>query len=78
MACEPSWPLLGGQDIGIFIATGGFTSEAQREVRSQESRRISLIDLHHILDPWVEHYSKVEEEDRQRLPLRLCNSSLLE
>jgi hypothetical protein len=21
-------------------------------------------------DPWVEHYAKVEEDDRQRLPLK--------
>jgi restriction system protein len=62
--------LLGGQDVGIFIATGGFTSEAQREVRSQENRRISLIDLQHFFDLWVEHYSKVQDEDRQRLPLK--------
>ena len=62
--------LLGGQDVGIFIATGGFTSEAQREVRSQENRRISLIDLQHFFDLWVEHYSRVQEEDRQLLPLK--------
>jgi len=62
--------LLGGQDVGIFISTGGFTSEAQREVRGQENRRISLIDLQRFFDLWVEHYSKVQEEDRQRLPLK--------
>jgi restriction system protein len=62
--------LLGAQDVGIFIATGGFTSEAQREVRSQENRRISLIDLQRFFDLWVEHYSKVQEDDQQRLPLK--------
>jgi restriction system protein len=62
--------LLGGQDVGIFISTGGFTSEAQREVRSQENRRISLIDLQRFFDLWVEHYSKVQEEGQQRLPLK--------
>jgi len=62
--------LLGGQDVGIFMSTGGFTSEAQREVRGQENRRISLIDLQRFFDLWVEHYSKVQEEDRQRLPLK--------
>jgi restriction system protein len=62
--------LLGNQDVGIFIATGGFTREAQREVRSQENRRISLIDLQRFFDLWIEHYTAVqEEEDRQRLPL---------
>ena len=62
--------VLGGQDVGIFIATGGFTTEAQREVRSQENRRVSLIDLQRFFDLWVEHYSKVQEDDQQRLPLK--------
>jgi restriction system protein len=61
--------LLGNQDVGIFMATGGFTSEAQREVRGQENRRISLIDLQRFFDLWIEHYTAVQEEDRQRLPL---------
>jgi Restriction endonuclease len=61
--------LLGSQDVGIFIATGGFTSEAQREVRGQENGRISLIDLQRFFDLWIEHYTAVQEEDRQRLPL---------
>jgi len=61
--------LLGSQDVGIFIATGGFTADAQREVRSQENRRISLIDLQRFFDLWIEHYTAVQEEDRQRLSL---------
>jgi restriction system protein len=37
--------LLGQQDVGIFVCTGGFTSDAEREARGQEIRRLSLIDL---------------------------------
>jgi restriction system protein len=62
--------LLGGQDVGIFIAAGGFTGDAQREARSQENRRISLIDLQRFFDLWVEYYAEIEEDDRQRLPLK--------
>ena len=29
--------LLGDQDVGIFISTGGFTSEAERETRGRRS-----------------------------------------
>jgi restriction system protein len=62
--------LLGGQDVGIFISTGGFTSDAEREVRGQENRRISLIGLERLFDLWVEHYDAVPEEGRQLLPLK--------
>ena len=34
--------LLGPNDVGLFVNTGGFTSEAEREARSQESRRLTL------------------------------------
>jgi restriction system protein len=62
--------LLGGQDVGIFISAGGFTSEAEREVRSEKTRRISLIDLERLFDLWVEHYDAIPEEGRQLFPLK--------
>jgi restriction system protein len=62
--------VLGSQDVGIFISTGGFTSDAEREVRGQENRRISLIGLERLFDLWVEHYESVPEEGRQLLPLK--------
>src|SRR5437588_6637894 len=31
--------VLGDQDVGIFISAGGFTSEAEREARSQDAAR---------------------------------------
>jgi hypothetical protein len=34
--------LPGSQDVGIFISVDGLTSDAEWEVRSQESRRLSL------------------------------------
>ena len=62
--------VLGPSDIGLFVCTGGFTADAQREARTQETRRITLIDLQQLVELWVEHYAKLEEEERQRLPLR--------
>jgi restriction system protein len=62
--------LLGTQDVGLFVSTGGFTSEAEREARSQESRRLTLIDLSRLLDLWIEHYQEISEPERARLPLR--------
>lgn len=62
--------VLSNNDVGIFVANGGFTSEAIREARQQETRRITLIDLERLFDLWVEHYSAMPESNTQRLPLR--------
>jgi restriction system protein len=62
--------LLGSQDVGIYISTGGFTPDAEREARGQENRRISLIGLERLFDLWVEHYEGIPEEGRQLLPLK--------
>jgi restriction system protein len=62
--------VLGDQDVGIFVSTGGFTSEAQREARTQERRRLTLIDARALFELWVEHVDAMPEEDRRLLPLR--------
>lgn len=62
--------VLGAQDVGIFVAAGGFTPDAEAEARSQEARRITLIDLERLFELWVEHYDRLLEEDRHLLPLR--------
>ena len=62
--------LLGSNDVGLFVNTGGFTSEAEREARSQESRRLTLIDTRKLLELWIEHYDAVPEEERSLLRLR--------
>ncbi len=62
--------VLGTQDVGLYISTGGFTSEAAREARGQENRRLTLIDLDRLFALWVEHYDNVPEVERNLLPLR--------
>ena len=62
--------ILGGSDVGIYISTGGFTPEARREARNQESRRVTLVDLDRFVELWIEHYHKVDEAKRGLLPLK--------
>jgi restriction system protein len=62
--------VLGDEDVGLFVATGGFTKDAWEEARTQEKRRVKLIDLERLFDLWIEHYDKLSDEARQRLPLR--------
>lgn len=60
----------GERDVGIFVSIGGFTTDAENEVRSQSVRRVTLLDLEKLFDLWVTHYTRVDEERRQLLPLR--------
>ncbi|MBI3637696.1 MAG: Mrr restriction system protein [Candidatus Rokubacteria bacterium] len=62
--------LLGEHDVGIFVASGGFTSNAAAEARAEKSRRLTLIDLEKLFDLWVEHFDRLSEEDKRLLPLK--------
>jgi restriction system protein len=62
--------VLSDQDVGIFVSTGGFTSEAASEARTQERRKVTLVDLEKLFDLWVLHYEKVAESDKLLLPLK--------
>jgi restriction system protein len=62
--------LLSEGDVGLFMATGGFTKEAEDEARRQEKRKIMLLDLKRLFDLWVEHYTRIPETQRRLLPLR--------
>jgi restriction system protein len=62
--------LLGEDDVGLFVATGGFTKDAEEEARTQEKRKVTLVDLERLFDLWVEHYNRLDDAARRRLPLR--------
>lgn len=62
--------LLGDDDVGLFVSAGGFTKDAHDEARTQEKRRVTLLDLQRLVDLWVEHYEKLDEEGKRRLPLQ--------
>jgi restriction system protein len=62
--------VLGDEDVGIFVGTGGFTPDAETEARSQERRRLMLLDSKRLLDLWIEHYREIPDDERRLLPLR--------
>ena len=62
--------VLSDKDVGIFVASGGFTRDAESEARTQENRRITLIDLERLVELWIEHYRQIPDAQRQLLPLR--------
>jgi restriction system protein len=61
---------LGAEDAGIFISSGGFTSNVREEAQAQSSSRITLIDLEAFFDLWVEYYDRLTPAGRQRFPLK--------
>ncbi|CAH0239201.1 Mrr restriction system protein [Stenotrophomonas lactitubi] len=62
--------LLGDDDVGLFVCTGGFTKDAETEARAREKRRVTLIGLDKLFDLWDEHYDSLTDQARRRLPLR--------
>jgi len=56
-------------DVGLFVATGGFTKEAENESRNS-IRHIELIDLKRFVELWQDHYDEMNEEDKSLMPLR--------
>lgn len=62
--------LLSEQDVGIFVASGGFTKDAEQEARRQEKRRLTLIDLKILVDLWIQFYEKVDPTEKRLLPLQ--------
>ncbi len=62
--------LLGDDDVGIFVTTGEFTRDAVDEARTQEKRKVTLIDLERLVDLWIQHYGNLTDTARSRLPLK--------
>lgn len=57
------------REIGLFVSTAGFTSEATREARNG-SAHIELMDLEKFLDSWLNYYERLSEDDKSHLRLR--------
>jgi restriction system protein len=62
--------LLGEDDVGLFVTTGGFTKDAHDEARTQEKRKITLIDRQRLVELWIEYMDRISEDTRQLLPLK--------
>ena len=62
--------VLGRDEAGIFISSGGFTSNVMEEAQSQNTFRITLVDLENFFEMWVEYYDRLSRAARQRFPLK--------
>lgn len=55
-------------DVGIFVSTSGFTSDAKATARSSHIH-IELIDLPRFISLWQEFYHRLTDEDKRLMPL---------
>ena len=55
-------------DVGLFVTSGSFTSEAERSAR-ESHRHIKLLDIDNFIALWQEFYVKMTDEDKNMLPL---------
>jgi len=62
--------VLGEDDIGLFICTGGFSPDAITSAHSEQTRRITLVNAEGLLELWIEYYEKIPLSKRSLLPLR--------
>jgi restriction system protein len=62
--------VLGDGDVGLFVSIGGFTRDAEIEARTQEKRKVTLLDAQGLFDLWVDHYDRLSDEARRRLPIK--------
>jgi restriction system protein len=62
--------ILKDRDVGIFVCTGGFSKDSEYFVRHEAQHQLTLIDMRRLFELWVEHYPKLDDETRRRMPLK--------
>ena len=55
-------------DVGMFVSSGGFTSDSKTTARSSHVH-VELIDLDRLIELWQQFYPKLRDEDKSLLPL---------
>jgi restriction system protein len=62
--------ILGQNDYGLLMSTGGFTKDAREALNRVDYQRINAMDLEKFYDIWVKHYDKLSQEAHHLLPLK--------
>lgn len=60
---------LSSSEKGLFVSTGGYTSDAEEEA-ARTDRRVTLLDRDDFIDLLIEHYEEIETEYRNLIPLK--------
>ena len=65
--------ILGSNDFGMIISTGGFTNEATQELGLIDFQKITALDAAAFFNLWETFYDKLSEESHRLLPLKAVN-----
>ena len=63
--------VLGQNDFGLLVSTGGFTADAKEELRTEAFQKVTALDLETFFDLWIGHYNKLSQDARNLIPLKL-------
>ena len=63
--------VLGQNDFGLLVSTGGFTGDAKEELRTEAFQKVTVLDLESFFDLWISHYDKLSQDARNLIPLKL-------
>jgi restriction system protein len=63
--------VLGQNDFGLLVSTGGFTGDAKEELRTETFQKVTTLDLETFFDLWISHYDKLSQDARNLIPLKL-------
>lgn len=55
-------------DIGLFVSSGGFTSDAKQLARTTHVH-VELLDLGRLIELWQDFYEKMDDEQKEHLRL---------
>lgn len=56
-------------DVGLFVTSGSFTSDAERFARDNHIH-VKLIDIDSFISLWREYYTSLTDEEKNLLPLQ--------
>lgn len=60
-------------DVGLFVTSGHFSSDADSFARNSTQTHVELIDFERFIELWQEHYDKLGDEEKNMLPLKAIN-----
>jgi hypothetical protein len=62
--------VLGPDDFGLFMSTGGFTRDVMEELGTHNYIKINAMDLEKFFDLWIKQYGKLNSDAQSHLPLK--------
>ena len=62
--------VLGPNDFGLLLSTGGFTRDVIEQMSSQTYLKINAMDLEKFFDLWIKNFRQLSPEAKARLPLK--------